>query len=113
MNAAHSDRARLLHIRDTIARIFEYVEEDSARSNRTQDAIIYQLQIIGEACNHISDEVKSRYDDVPWQSIIDMRHHLVHGYMQVDLKEVWDTVDYDLVPLQDTILTMLDDETIV
>lgn len=113
MNAAYSDRARLLHIRDTLETIFEYVDEDSSRSRRTQDAIIYQLQIIGEACNHISEATKVRYPETLWQSIVDMRHHLVHGYMQVDIKEVWDTVDDDLIPLQDQILTMLDDGAIL
>lgn len=109
----HSDRSRLLHIRDAIAKIFIYLEEDPQRGNRTQDAIIRQMEIIGEASRHLSAEIKARYVSIPWSDIVNMRHHLSHGYYQVSVKNLWDTVDNDLHPLKETILLMPEDTTIL
>ncbi len=55
----NSDKARLFHASDAIEHIFAYLQEDPARGNRTCDAIMRQLEIVGEACNHVSKEVKS------------------------------------------------------
>lgn len=111
MNIQKSDRARLLHIRDAIDAIWEYVEH-GARDNKTRDATIRQLEVIGEAARHVSHTTKERYPQLPLHDIINMRHHLSHGYFQVDIKVVWDTVDNDLQPLHDMILIMLDDPSI-
>jgi len=108
MNQHHSDKARLFHARDAIEQIFAYLEEDPKRGNRTRDAIIRQLEIIGEACNHVSKEVKEQNPQIVWREIIAMRHHLSHGYFQVNLDDVWDTVDNDLQPLLEQILELID-----
>ncbi|MEZ5691943.1 MAG: HepT-like ribonuclease domain-containing protein [Rickettsiales bacterium] len=80
MSDNKSDIARLLHVRDAIEQIFLYNEEDKNRGNRTRDAIIRQLEIIGEACNHVSDEIKLVSLQIAWREIIAMRNHLAHGY---------------------------------
>lgn len=112
MSSQHSDRSRLLHIKDAIDAIWEYVE-DGPRDNKTRDATIRQLEIIGEAARHISAPTKLQYSQLAWRDIVNMRHQLSHGYFQVDIQEVWNTVDNDLQPLQDVILTMLDDKNIL
>jgi uncharacterized protein with HEPN domain len=112
MNASNSDRIRLSHMRDAIVEILTYLEEDPQRGNRTRSAIICQLEIIGEAGRYLSTDCKSRYPNIPWKDIVNMRHHLAHGYYQVSIKNLWDTVDNDLEPLHDTILRMLDDPAI-
>lgn len=113
MKPHHSNRARLLHVRDAIVQILAYLEEDPERGNRTRDAVIRQLGIIGEACNHVSPEIKSQYTEIPWRDIIGMRHHLTHGYFQVAIKDVWDTVDNDIKPLLEGITAMLANSDIV
>lgn len=113
MKPHHSDRARLLHVRDAIRQIGIYLEEDPARGDRTRDAVIRQLEIIGEASNHISREIRARYPQVPWKLVIGMRHHISHGYFELEMKDVWDTVDNDLESLHDAVLLMLDDPAIV
>jgi uncharacterized protein with HEPN domain len=108
MKPHHSDKARLFHARDAIEQIFIYLEEDASRGSRTRDAIIRQLEIIGEACNHVSKEVKEQNPQIVWRDIVAMRNHLSHGYFQVEMNDVWDTVDNDLQPLFEQILVLLE-----
>ncbi len=56
---------------------------------RTQAWMVSRLQIIGEACRHLTDEFRARHADVPWRLIVGMRHHLVHGYFEIDPEVVW------------------------
>ena len=56
--------------------------------DKTQDAILYNLIIIGEAANQISDEFQERHDTIPWSSMIGTRNIIVHGYDQVKLQSM-------------------------
>ena len=58
-----------------------------------QDAILYRLQTIGEAANHLTRDFREQHPEVPWQTIIDLRHILVHGYDQIDLDRIWGIVE--------------------
>ena len=51
--------------------------------------MVSRLQIIGEASRHLTTEFQERHTDVPWRLIIGMRHHLVHGYFDIDPDVVW------------------------
>lgn len=62
-------------------------------------ALIYLVQIVGEAASQVSQETKDAHPEVPWQSIVGMRHRLVHGYFAVDEDMVWKTVTAELQPL--------------
>ena len=53
------------------------------------DAVIHNIQIIGEAAIALPDSVAKRYPTVPWANVRAMRHILVHGYFVVDLEIVW------------------------
>ncbi len=64
-----------------------------------QNAVIKALEIIGEAAGRISKETREGHPEIPWTEIIGMRNCLVHGYFDVNLGEVWDTVHHDLPPL--------------
>ena len=64
---------------------------------RTQAWMVSRLQIIGEACRHLTDGFRARHTEVPWRLIIGMRHHLVHGYFDVDPDVVW-TAIVDRIP---------------
>ena len=57
-----------------------------------RDAIVRALEIVGEACKHITQPVRDRFPSVSWQPIAGMRDRLIHGYDQVDLAIVWETV---------------------
>jgi uncharacterized protein with HEPN domain len=69
--------------------------------------MVYHIQVIGEAANQLSDELRARHPDIPWRAIAAMRHALVHAYFRVDLDEVWSAVQDDLPGLKTRILELL------
>ncbi|MEA3440746.1 MAG: DUF86 domain-containing protein [Chloroflexota bacterium] len=78
---------------------FEEFPDDS----KTQDAILYNLIIIGEAANQISEQLKEKYPEVPWSSMIGTRNIMFHGYDQVKLQIVWEILQHDLSALKSQI----------
>lgn len=62
-------------------------------------ALVYLVQVIGEAASRVSDETRVRHPSVPWRQVIGMRHRVVHDYLAVDLEIVWAVVSEDLGPL--------------
>lgn len=64
-----------------------------------QDAVLRNLQIVGEAARMISDQWKADHPEIPWRRISGMRNRLVHEYFRVDVEKVWDTVRDDLPAL--------------
>jgi uncharacterized protein with HEPN domain len=77
--------ARILHTQDNFET--KWVE---------QDAILRNLEIIGEAIANISDDLKQNYPDVAWKEIRGIRNFVVHQYFGVELSEVWSTVINDI-----------------
>jgi uncharacterized protein with HEPN domain len=57
-----------------------------------QRGLINALQDIGEAANNVSTATTLAHPEIPWSDIIGMRHRLVHGYRQINLRIVWETV---------------------
>jgi uncharacterized protein with HEPN domain len=77
---------------------------------RTQDAVIRNLEVIGEAVKSLSRETKERRPEIPWSMIGGMRDHLIHGYFNVDLSLVWDVVARELEPLADVVVLLQEDD---
>ena len=93
----------LRHILDAIASIEAYTSEGREfflRDRRTQDAVIRNLEIIGEATRNIPLEFRSAYPDVPWQQVAALRNVLIHEYFGVDLRIVWAVVVQELPSLK-------------
>ncbi|WP_448541646.1 HepT-like ribonuclease domain-containing protein [Roseiflexus sp.] len=67
-------------------------------------AIIYLIEVIGEAARRVSASTRDQYRQIPWSDIVGMRNRLAHGYDDIDLDLLWDTVIIDLPPL----ITMLE-----
>ena len=99
-----SHRTLARHILDSISHIDQYtrgVEKEEFLSNFIiQDAVVRNLEIIGEACKYISPEVKENFPDIPWRDINGMRNKLVHEYFRVDPEIVWNVVQFDLEDLK-------------
>lgn len=97
-------RLRIKDIEQSIDRIATYIEgfdfEAFSSDRRTVDAVIHNIQIIGEAAIALPDSVAKRYPTVPWANIRAMRHILVHGYFVVDLEIVWSTAKHRLPELR-------------
>ena len=93
------DLTYLEHIKDSIEKIRSYTEglseEDFQASTLVQDAVVRQLEIIGEATKRVSGEIKQEYPEVPWKDMAGMRDVLIHDYINVEIDIVWKTVvDY-------------------
>ena len=97
---AHDDLVYIQHILDAIARIETYCAgSDKSTFLATpmlQDAVIRQLEIIGEATKRLSKEYRLKFPSIPWTDIAGMRDKLIHAYFGVDLDMVWLTVTDDI-----------------
>jgi len=97
------DPAYLEHMLEAIVRIRRYV----GRKRRAgflgdtllQDAVIRNIEIVGEAASRLSPEFAAQHAEVPWRDIVGMRHRLIHGYLKVNLDTVWEVVERDLPAL--------------
>lgn len=105
------DTVYLKHMRDAIQRAERHLTgvawEQFRQSEIVQDAVIRQLEIIGEATRNISEDFRRAHPYVPWSQIIGLRNRLVHAYFAVDLTIVWEIVQIDLPPLKEQIERML------
>jgi len=104
------DRAYLLHIRDAVHQVLSYTKDgrDSFLSSRQiQDATIRNLEIIGEAVKRLSPRLQSRHPEIPWKRIAGMRDKMIHDYLGVDSRLVWDVVERSLPPLLRTVEEIL------
>ncbi len=90
-------------IKDSIKKIGRYVEgmnfQEFKEDEKTVDAVIRSLEVIGEAANNIPDEFKKKHEDIPWEKIISMRNKMIHEYFGVDLEIVWETIKTDIIDL--------------
>ena len=97
------DQLYLKHILDAIDKVDTYVavgHEVFIASSHWQDAVIRQLEIIGEATKRLSKQFCSRHSDVPWRRIAGLRDVLIHDYMGVDINAVWEITQKNLPPLR-------------
>jgi uncharacterized protein with HEPN domain len=65
--------------------------ETFVADERTRDAVIWNLEVIGEAAKNLPDEVIARAPAVEWRKVRGMRDVIAHGYFGLDMKVVWDT----------------------
>jgi uncharacterized protein with HEPN domain len=68
------------------------------------------LEIIGEAAGGVSSDFREKHPDVPWKRMIELRNRLIHGYFDINLDIMWDTVVKDLPPLIDGLEDVLKKE---
>ena len=74
---------------------------------KTQDAVIHNLEIVGEAAKNISTQLRNTYPNVPWQGMAGVRDRLIHHYFGVNLDIVWDIVTTELFSLESQIEEIL------
>lgn len=91
--AEHARRA--LRIVRPLRTYERFLEDDLLH----QPALIRELEVVGEASIHVSDEFRESHADWPWREMRDMRNQLIHGYASVDLGIVWDTARHGIPKL--------------
>ena len=100
MKTVKDDSVYLGHIQDCIAKIEAYTKDGKQafmKDTMIQDAVMRNLEIIGEAANNVSAQFREAHSDVGWRRAIALRNALIHNYMGLNLARVWSDVT-DTVP---------------
>ncbi len=91
-------------IKDAINKIEKYTQKISfkkfANDQKTIDAVVRNLEIIGEAANQIPASIRKNYPDIPWSEIVDMRNKIIHEYFGVDIDILWQSLKEDIPTLK-------------
>jgi len=107
------DVESLNDIREAIARIKQYLSglsyEVFLKDEKTQDAVIRNLEIIGEAAKNLSGDIKKRYPFLPWKKLAGIRDRLIHQYFGVNFDIVWNVARNELLRLQTEIKKIIKD----
>jgi len=110
------DRLYLHHILDALKKIENYVAVGRTvflAATHWQDAVIRQLQIVGEATKRLSPSLCASHPEVPWRRIAGLRDVLIHDYMGVDINAVWEITQKEIPVLKNNIqiiLTIIEDD---
>ncbi|OIP33139.1 MAG: DUF86 domain-containing protein [Deltaproteobacteria bacterium CG2_30_66_27] len=96
-------RLRIEDILEAIHKIRRYVSglsfDEFQSDDKVVDAVVRNLEVIGEAARHIPPEMESRHPDLPWVEMRGMRNVLVHEYFGVNLSILWHTIQQNLPPI--------------
>ncbi|NPA93890.1 MAG: DUF86 domain-containing protein [Thermodesulfobacteria bacterium] len=88
-----------------------YSYDEFLEDSKTQDAVIRNIEIIGEASKKISSDLKSKYANIPWKAIAGTRDRLIHGYFGVNIDIVWQIATIDVPLLKKEIKKIKDEYT--
>jgi uncharacterized protein with HEPN domain len=104
----------LTHIQDCIGKIQQYIkgmnEDDFLNNPLIQDAVIRNLEIIGEATKQLNQDFRSKYPQIPWKRVAGLRDKLIHDYIGVDLWADWSVVEKVIPDFDQQIQTIIQKE---
>ncbi len=107
LNRLADMREALSDIRQLTAQGREQFESDRS----AQQAVAYNLAVLGEAARALSEELRERHPQVPWRDVIAQRNIVVHEYHRLDLNSIWATVGEDLPGLDQQLATIQQTES--
>lgn len=103
-------RVYLAHIVERIDRIIQFTipgEEAFLGDCKTQDAVLRNLEVIGEAAKRIHDDFRKANPVIPWRSLAALRDVIIHQYEGVSMPDVWQVVETHLPQLRASIAALL------
>lgn len=107
-----NDLVRLQHILEAINYVESFLKGKSKNDFFEEPLIRFaverQLEIIGEAANHLSENILSQSVNTDWRKIVAFRNFIVHEYFGVDLELVWDIIQTKLPPLKIEVVSLID-----
>ncbi|MHB9025906.1 MAG: HepT-like ribonuclease domain-containing protein [Armatimonadota bacterium] len=105
------NRQRVQHMLDAAEETLQFTAgktcADLLDDRQLQHACLHCLEIIGEAANSIDQDFRDAHPEIPWRLIIAMRHRLIHGYFDIELSVVWDTIYMNLPTLVPQLRSLL------
>ncbi|MBI2674244.1 MAG: DUF86 domain-containing protein [Candidatus Yanofskybacteria bacterium] len=105
------DKIYLQHILEAIQKIESYTaghtEGTFSNDDLVSDAVVREIEIIGEAARNMSDELKQTNREIVWRDVTDMRNFLTHEYFKVDRHVVWNTITKDLPVMREEVKRLL------
>ena len=108
------DKVYLLHIKDSTKWIIElqkqFNKNEFKESRLFQNGVIREVEIIGEASNKLSKDIKEKYPEVAWIEIIGMRNKVIHEYFGVDYEIIWHIIVNNLQDLRNQLENILKNE---
>ncbi len=112
MKGKIGNRQRIEHALDAITEIEQYTRGQTliefSQNSMMRFACIKQIEIIGEACNHIGASIREALPEIEWRSIVGLRNLLIHEYFGVDTPLIWSVVTVDIPQLKEQLLLILD-----
>jgi uncharacterized protein with HEPN domain len=85
-------------------------EHQFRHDQKTVEAVVWNLQLIGEAAKNIPSEIRSRYPEVPWRDMAGLRDIIVHQYFGIKLDVIWKIIQNDLPIVEDRIRRILEEQ---
>jgi uncharacterized protein with HEPN domain len=105
-------RVYLSDIIDSCDKIANYIhrktKDDLENETELQDAVVRRLEIIGEAVKRLPEEFRNNHSEIAWRKAISMRNILIHMYDDIELDQVWDTIEKTLPPFKKQIQELLE-----
>jgi len=106
------DTVYLRHIIDAFLQIERYTNGVTYKEfliNRLlQDAVIRQLEVMGEAARNLSVDLQNEYPAIPWRQMISLRNRMIHAYFNVNLQIIWEIIQGDIPNLKQDMMRVLE-----
>ena len=110
MAEERDERLYLADIRDSVEKILRYTSggrDEFFADPMRQDAVVRNLEVMGEAVRKVSDETREAHPEIPWRQMAATRDRVIHGYFTVDLEIVWEIVETELPRLRQALKGVL------
>ena len=112
--STREDREFVMDMLIACEKILEYTKnlsyEDFKKNNLVIDAVVRNIEILGEAAKSVSEKFKEKYKDIGWREITRTRDKIIHFYFGVDLSIIWDIITVDLPTLKEKLERIIKQE---